>query len=256
MFRRHCARFGPTHHFRQITSWSAANERIEVSDIFDEVDEDLRADRTRQLLQRYGWLLAVAAVAVIAASGAWQGWKYYQAREAARVSGIYLAAMRDAEAAAQPGAPATARVAATAGFDQVAREGAAGYRTLARLQEAALAAQAGERDQALALWDQVAADRGADPLLRDVASLHWGLTLLDTPQMDAGLAERIAGRLKPLLDPTNPFKALADEGLGLLALRQGNPDAAREIFKRLSQAVTAPQGVRGRANGLLAQIGG
>ena len=80
--------------------------------------------------------------------------------------------------------------------------------------------------------------------------------MLDTPQLDAGLAERIAGRLKPLLDPTNPLKALADEGLGLLAMRQGNPEAAREIFKRLSQDVTAPQGVRGRANGLLAQLGG
>ena len=227
-----------------------------MSDIFDEVDEDLRADRTRQLLQRYGWLLGAAALVVSAASGAWQGWKDYQARETARVSAVYLAAMRNAEAAAQPNAPEAARSAALAGFDQVAREGAGGYRAVARLQAAALAAQAGQRDQALALWDQVAADSGADRLLRDVASLHWGLTLLDTPQLDAGLAERIAGRLKPLLDPTNPLKALADEGLGLLAMRQGNPEAAREIFKRLSQDVTAPQGVRGRANGLLAQLGG
>lgn len=233
-----------------------ANERIEVSDIFDEVDEDLRADRTKQLLQRYGWLLVLAAVLVIAASGAWQGWKYYQARETARVSAIYLAAMRDADAAAQPGASASVRDAASAGFAQVAHNGSAGYRTLARLRAATLAADAGQRDAALALWDQVAGDREADPLLRDVATLHWGLSLLDAPSLDGGLDERIAGRLKTLLDPTNALRTLADEGLGLLAIRQGNPDAARAIFKRLSQDVTAPQGVRGRANGLLAQLGG
>ncbi len=232
-----------------------------MSDIFDEVDEDLRADRTKQLLQRYGWLLVVAALAVIAATGAWQGWKYFQSREAVKYSALYLAAMHDAEAAGQPGAPASAGAAASAGFATVAANAGPGYRTLARLQAAALAAEAGQRDKALALWDQVATDSAADPLLRDVATLHWGLIQLDSPnlqpgaQFDAGLADRIAARLKPLLDPTNPFKTLADEGLGLLAMRRGDPAAARVIFKRVAQDVTAPQGVRGRANGLLAQLG-
>ncbi len=38
-------------------------------------------------------------------------------------------------------------------------------------------------------------------------------------------------------------------------LRQGNTDAARDTLKRLAQDVTAPDGVRGRANGLLARLG-
>ena len=222
-----------------------------MPDIFDEVDEDLRADRAQKLLQRYAGLLIAAAIAVIACAGAWQGWKYYETQEAMRLGGIYLAAMRDADAV-PPGPNAVA------GFTQVAKEGDAGYRSLARMRQAALAAQSGQTAQALALWDQVASDPSADRLLRDTASLHWALAQIDvagpnTAAQGDGLVE---ARLKALVTPTNPLRALADEGLGLLALRQGKLDAARATFKQLAQDVTAPQGVRGRANGLLTQLGG
>jgi hypothetical protein len=222
-----------------------------VPDIFDEVDEDLRADRAQKLLQRYAGVLIAAAIAVIAGAGAWQGWKYYETKEALRLGGIYLAAMRDADAV--PPGPY-----AVPGFTQVAKEGDAGYRSLARMRLAALAAQSGQTVQALALWDQVASDTSADRLLRDTANLHWALAQIDaagsnSPGPGDALVE---ARLKALVAPTNPLRALADEGLGLLALRQGKLDAARATFKQLAQDVTAPLGVRGRANGLLTQLGG
>ena len=44
---------------------------------------------------------------------------------------------------------------------------------------------------------------------------------------------------------------MAEEAQALLDLRQGHNDAARDTLKRLAQDVTAPDGVRGRANGLL-----
>ena len=145
-----------------------------MPDIFDEVDEDLRADRAQKLLQRYAGVLVAAAVAVIACVGAWQGWKYYETREAMRVGGVYLAAMRDTEAS--PPGPNAAT-----GFSQVVQEGEPGYRSLARMRLAGLAAQGGKLADALGLWDQVAADPSADRLLRDTASLHWALAQIDTP---------------------------------------------------------------------------
>ena len=65
----------------------------------------------------------------------------------------------------------------------------------------------------------------------------------------------LASRLKPLTVPDNPWRALAEEAQALLDLRQGHTDAARQALKRLGQDVTAPDGVRGRANGLLARLG-
>ncbi|MCW3477026.1 tetratricopeptide repeat protein [Limobrevibacterium gyesilva] len=217
-----------------------------MSDIFDEVSEDLRAERTRKLLRRYAGPLIAAGVLVVAGAGGWQAWKYYEAREAAHVGQSFLAAMRIAD-----GPAGADRQAALAGFAQVAREGSPGYRTLARLRAAAVKADAGDRDGALALWDQVAGDNSADKLLRDLARLQWALH-----QIDAGDPAAVEQHLAPLTTPGNPWHALAEEAQALLALRQGNNDAARDTLKRLAQDVTAPDGVRGRANGLLARLGG
>ncbi len=99
--------------------------------------------------------------------------------------------------------------------------------------------------------EQVAADRAADPLLRDLATLQWV-----THQIDSGDPARLEARLAPLTGADNPLRALAAEAQALLAIRQGRTDAARDILKRLAEDVTAPDGVRARANGLLAQLGG
>ena len=216
-----------------------------MPDIFDEVSEDLRAERAQQMMKKYGGMLVAAAVVVLVATGGWQGWRWYQARETARVATTYIDALRAADR------PAGAeRDAARPLLDQVAAEGAPGYRTLARLREAALKADGGDIAAALALYNQVATDSAADPLLRDLATLHWA-----TRQIDGIESALLEARLAPLAAADHPLRALAGEAQALLAIRQGKPDAARDILKRLSQDVTAPDGVRGRANGLLAQLG-
>ena len=217
-----------------------------VSDIFDEVDEELRAERAKKLLQRYAGLIVGAAVLLVAAVGAWKAMQWYQARETARVADAYLAAMREADG---PGAPEHA--AALAGFAQVAGQGLPGYRTLARLRAAALKADTGDLPTALALWNDVAADNSADRLLRDLASLEWA-----QHQIDSGDPALVAARLAPLATPENPWHALAEEAQAMLSLRQGKTAEARDTLKRLAQDVTATEGVRRRANGLLAELGG
>ncbi|MDA8249963.1 MAG: tetratricopeptide repeat protein [Rhodospirillales bacterium] len=216
-----------------------------MPDIFDEVDEDLRADRARALLKRYGGALVAAAVLVVAAAGAWRAWQWYDARQVAAIADIYLAAMQTADTQKGPG-----RVAAAAQFAQVAADGRSGYRALAQLREAGLKADAGDLAGASALWDRVAGDGAADPLLRDLASLQWAMHNVDSAE-----PATVAARLAPLTAATGPFHALAEETQAMLDLRQGKITAARTTLAGLAQDVTAPPGVRRRAQGLLARIG-
>ncbi len=217
-----------------------------MPDIFDEVDEDLRAERARKALQRYGGLVLLAAVLVVGAAAGWQVWKAHVGKENARVAQLFLSALDGAA-----GPPGDGRKAAALELTEVARDGNAGYRALAGLRAAALKADAGDAAEAEALWAQVAADAAADRLLRDAAVLQSVLH-----QIDSGDPAALAARLKPLAAPDNPWHALAEEAQALLDLRQGHTDAARDTLKRLAQDVTAPDGVRGRANGLLARLGG
>ena len=216
-----------------------------MPDIFDEVDEDLRADRARKMLQRYGGLLVFAAVLVVAGAGGWQAWKTHEAKQTAKVAQEFLTALDSAA-----GPPGDGHKAAALELANVAGEGNVGYRTLARLRDAALQADTGDAAGADALWMQVMNDPSAAPLLRDVAVLESVLH-----QIDNGDAATLEARLKPLAAPDNPWHALAEEAQAMIDLRQGHNDAARDTLKRLAQDVTAPDGVRGRANGLLARLG-
>jgi len=221
-----------------------------VVDIFDEVDEELRAERAQQLLKKYGGVIVAGALAIVAAAAGWQGWRWYEARQDQAAAVEYLTAMTLADATAA-GSSETNRAAGIAAFAQLATRAPTGYATLARLREAALKADAGDLAGAVALWDGLAGDSSADPLLRDLANLLWAQHLLDSG--DPSLLE---ARLKGLATPDNPWRSLADEQLALLDLRQGKTDQAKMTLHRLAQDVTAPNGVRARANALLSRLGG
>ncbi len=218
---------------------------IAVPDIFDEVDEDLRAERARRLLRRYGGTLVLAAVAVVAGVGGYQAWQWYDARQTAGVAQSFIAATQLADSRSE-----AEQRRATPLFDAIAKRGGVSYRTLARLREAGLRGQAGDAAGASALWDQVSRDGAAERMLRDFASLQWA-----TANVDAADPAAVAARLEPLTAPDNPWHAMALETQALLALRQGQHGTARNTLRRLAGDPQAPQGVRQQAANLMAQFG-
>jgi hypothetical protein len=230
---------------RCAVAWDQAAERTPVADIFDEVAEDLRAERAERLLRKYAWLIGVLVIASVGGAIGWELWNRHLAEQDAAAAARYITASTDLEQA-----PAGNHAAALATLDQLAATAPQGYRTLARMRAAAVKASEGDIKGAAALWDQVAADPNADPLLRDSANI-----LAIEHQLDNGDPALLAGRLEPMTSPDNPFAPLANEQLALLDLRQGKTDAARTKLKALSSNVLAPSGVRARAAALLAGIG-
>lgn len=214
-----------------------------MPDIFDEVEEDLRAERMKRLLARYGGLLAGAALLVVLGVAGLQGWRWYESRGASQAAEAYLAAGRTA---AEPQADLKA---VAQRYDAMAAEAPGGYRTLARLRAAALRAEAGERPAAIAEWDAISRDGGTDPLYRDLATLLWALH-----SVDAGDPAAIESRLAPLAQ--GPWRASVEEVRALAAMRRNDTDAARRILRGLQADLLAPQGVRDRAGRLLADLGG
>jgi hypothetical protein len=217
-----------------------------VPDIFDEVEQELRSDRAKAVLVRYGGLMVGAAVLVVVAVGGWEAWRFYDTRHAESVASLYLDASRTADATKGP-----ARQEAAAQFAEVTARGRTGYATLATLRAAGLKADAGDLAGASALWDQVAGDANADPLLRDLANLQWA-----QHHVGAAPPAAIQARLAGLQAPTNPWHPLADETQAMLDLHQGKTAAAKSALKALASDPTVPQGIQRRAGGLLASLGG
>jgi hypothetical protein len=221
-----------------------AGERFQVVDIFDEVEEDLRAERAAKLLKKYAWLIIAAAVGVVGASAGWQLWSRHQRQQDAAAAISFVAAQGATD---QPGASKPDQLAI---LDQLAATGPEGYKILARLRAASLKADAGDLQGAEALWNAVSADSSADRLLRDFASL-----MAVAREIDHGDPGQLEARLKPLAEPGNPWSSLAREQLAALDLRLGKVDEARKTLQALSIDIQAPSGLRQRASALLTGLG-
>jgi hypothetical protein len=219
-----------------------------VVDIFDEVDEDLRAERAERLAKKYGWVAALAAVLIVVGAA---GWEFYQRRQAQQdqaVAAQYVAIMNTI--AQGPAILKDARLAQVGPLKELAASAPEGYKTLARLRAAGLMADSGDVKGATALYHEVATDNQADKLLRDLA-----LLLMSGWEIDHGDPNALEPRIAPLAQPGNPWAPLAQEQLAMLDLRQGKVDDARTKLKSLAADVLAPAGVRARANALLQGLG-
>lgn len=214
-----------------------------MSDIFREVEEDLRQERAKALWRRFGPYFIALCIAVVAATGGRVLWRDWQESERLEASAAYEAAAAQAR---------TGELALAAGrFRELAGDTGTGYAVLARLQAAASLAGTDALNDAVALYDAIAADDGNPDLLRDLARLYAGMLLVD--RGDAGEARR---RLEPLAVPGNDWRGLAREQLAVLALREGDEAAARTILTELTEEADATIGARERARELLRALGG
>lgn len=216
-----------------------------LPDIFDEVEEDLRAERAQKLWQRFSTPILAALLLVIAGVGGWQGWRWYETRRETAAATAFMAAHRAAEA---EGADLPAMATR---FEGLAADAPEGYRIIALLRAAALKAEVGDHDAARALYDRVARDTAADPLYRELASLMWVLRSMDTAE-----PATLNARLAPLMRPGAPYSASARELAALVQLKAGQRDEARRALEALAQDTTAPQPIRDRAGRVAAGIAG
>jgi hypothetical protein len=205
-----------------------------VSDIFQEVDEDLRRDAALKLWKKYRGLVVALGVVIVAASGGYSWWRYHdeQARQSEETR--YAAALDLARAGKSP----EAAEAMTALVSQAH----AGRAMLARFEAAALKAKAGDAAGAVAAYDALAKDPGIDEVYRGLATVLWGLQALEveTPQA-------VIDRMAPLTDAANPWHLSAIEVTAIAHLKAGDRAAARSDYQRLADDLSAPSSLRARA---------
>ncbi len=212
-----------------------------MSDIFREVDEEVRREQLQKLWDRYSLFIIVGAVLIVAGVAAWRGYQWYEAKQAAKAGSAYDAALQ----LAQTGKHAEAASA----FAKLAGDGTPGYRGLARLQEGQQLA-ANDVNAAVAVFDQVTANSGNPRLLRDVAAIRAAFVLVDT----APFAD-IARRLEPLAEPNGPMRHSARELLALSAWRNNDMAAARRWAEAALADQDAPADLRARIDILMALTG-
>lgn len=214
-----------------------------MADIFQEVDEDLRRDKATEWWKRNSLYVYAAAAAVVIAVAGYQGWRAYDLNLRSERSESYAEAVNLIEA----GNTGQALNVLGALSDPAGE----GYELMAAFTRARLAAESGDSETALALWQDIAAESSASPAIRQLASLFAVMH-----RMDGGDAATLRGELQDLAGPEAPYRFTALELLAGLALREGDTAAAREHLTRITDDPAAPSGSRSRAAELLASLPG
>jgi hypothetical protein len=208
-----------------------------VSDIFNEVDEELRRERLRQVWERYGVYVIAVALIVILGVGGWRGYQWWQARQAAQAGATFETAVTLASEGKYDEAEAA--------FGRIADEGTA-YSVLARLRQAAEMARR-DRAGAAKLYDNLVADSRIGPVMQDLARVRGGMILVDTATL-----EEMGQRLEPATAPGRVFRHSARELMAFAAWRAGNSTATKRWYDAILADPESPLGIRTRTEMLMA----
>ena len=203
-----------------------------MSDIFREVEEDVRRERFQKLWKAYGSFAIVALVLLFAGIGGWQFWQRHELQERQKFSDSFLAAQRVTN-------PQTA----AGSFADLARTAPKGYRLVAQLSQAGAMFASGQRDGAVDLYKQIAKDDSGT--IGSVARIRAAWALAETaPRTE--LAELV----KPLDQPGNAWRSNAREVLAYADYRAMDTKAALTKFSELALSPEATEGLRARAKAM------
>ena len=207
-----------------------------MSELFDEVDEDVRRDQLKKLWDQYSIYIVAGAFLIIAAVGGWRGYQYLEAKKAAETG----AAFDKASELSEQNKHAEAETA----FNDLAAKAPAGYRTLARLRAAAEAASR-DSQAAAKMYDDIAADRSVGAAEQDLARVRAAGLLLETSDYPNMLT-----RLEAAAAPGSTFRHTARELLALSAWRANDTTAARKWLDLIANDGETPPSLRSRAEAL------
>ncbi|PKR90489.1 hypothetical protein CXZ10_03710 [Pleomorphomonas diazotrophica] len=205
-----------------------------MSDIFDEVGEDLRRDRLTGLWKRYGWVLYVAAALIVIGTAAWRGYDYWATSRANAAGDAYAQVL----ASTKPGdhkALAEALAAYAGGAP-------AQYQILARFRAASEHAAMGETDNALAAFEDLSKASGVDQAVRDLAAIRAALIAVDRENLD-----QIKSRVSGYNNDISPWRHAAREIIALAAVRAEDWKSVGEEARKLTDDPTTPSAARSRA---------
>ena len=208
-----------------------------MTDVFREVDEEVRREQLKKLWERYQYLVYGVVFLIVFGVGGWRVYEWYETRRSTETGTRFEIALEQSDDGKHEEAER--------GFARIAADGTSGYRSLARLREAAELAR---RDPAAAaaLYRQAASDGSIDPALREIAALRAAALMIDQNS-----TEEARKLLEPLAEAGKTFRHSARELLAIAAWRSGDMTVLRRWYAQMITDPDTPPATRGRVEMLL-----
>ena len=208
-----------------------------------EVDDAVRQGELQNFGERYGKPLAIVGTLLVAGLAAFfLWWQPTQRAEREQRSETLVSALDQIQAGNL--------AAADERLVELSDDGSDAAAISARMLRAGIAAEQGDTDEALALFDAIAQDAEAPEALRTLATIRWAATGFDTLEKDA-----IIAALTPHAEPGQPFFGSAGELLAMAYLENGDERGAGRLFAQIAQGESVPESLRSRARQMAGVLG-
>jgi hypothetical protein len=206
-----------------------------VTDIFQEVEEDVRRERFEKIWKQYGDYIIAGAAAIVIGVAGYKLWTQYENQQRLNASKTFTAAQEAAESGNT--------TAAQAMFGKLAQSGPGGYATIARLSEANTLLMSNRRNDAIAIYKSIA-EKDSSPL-GNVARMRaaWA-------EVDSAPRTELEQLLAPLVLDTSEWRLPAREVLAYADYRAGAKQKAQKEYQALVDDKKSSPGLRDRAHAM------
>jgi len=211
-----------------------------MSDIFREIDDDIRRDQAIDVWKKYGPLFFAFGLILVALTAGYRFYTHYETQKAEALGSRFQAAIEASTAGKTDEA--------TKEFSAIAADGGVGYALLSRFRLAIERSLTDKADGAK-LFDVLASDATLPPVLRGLARLRSATLIADTAS-----SEELQTKLQPLIVPGGTWAGNARELVGLKALKAGDIAGAGKLFDEIVTDDIAPATLKQRVQIYLAIV--
>jgi hypothetical protein len=208
-----------------------------MSDIFREVDEEVRRSKAEAFWGRYGFLVIGACALLVMGVAGYRFYDFQKQKAAAEAGAKFETALQ----LIQTGKLSEGETA----LNEIAAGNSGIYQTLAKFRSATELAKR-DAPAAIKAFDALAADANLDAQIRDIARFRAASVAADT----LPFAE-LETRMAPLLTASNSWRHSAQEILAASAIKANAMDKARQYLDSIIIDRNAPQAVKSRAELLI-----
>lgn len=217
-------------------------ETPSASDAFlREVDDAVKRDQLEDFWRRFGRWIAAAVVVGLAAFGGWLYWNHHSKEQSGELAEKAQAIV---ESVAKGGKPKDEDLNALGTASQT------GYRALAMLTRAGIAADNKDYKSAAVIYGKMAEDDSLPAPYRDLAAIRQ--VALDFDQMKP---QQVIDKLRPFAVEGGPWFGSAGEMTAIAYMKMGKKDLAGPIFAAIAKDETSPETLRSRARQMAGLLG-
>jgi hypothetical protein len=206
-----------------------------VSDIFHEVEEEVRRERFEKLWKKYGDYAIAGVAAVIIGVAGYKFYDRYQTQQRMNAS----SAFNSAQASLDSGNAASAATS----FNALAKTAPGGYAAVAQLAAADALYASSKRGEAIALYKTIAAKDSS--AIGNIARIRAAWATVESSSKSD-----LETLLAPMTSSTSSWRFLAGEVLAYADYRAGAMQQAQREYEALAADANAPEALRARVRAM------